>query len=81
MTGRQGEEKSVRTRDAEEGARDERWWSSGAETTIWEVTKKGRGTALRLVSAALNNRRSGTGTRDEGTDGLIKNTTYPNETR
>jgi len=49
---------------AEEGARDERWWSSGAETTIWEETKPGRGTALRLVSTALNNRRSGTGTRD-----------------
>jgi hypothetical protein len=47
VTGRQGEEKSVRTRDAEEEARDERWWSSGAETTIWEVTKKGRGTQRR----------------------------------
>ena len=58
VTGRQGEEKSVRTRD-------ERRWSSGAETTIWEVTKKGRGTQRRDEG-----REEGTG--DEGRVSLSK---------
>jgi len=37
-----------------------------AEFFANDCGKGGRGTALRLVSAALNNRRSGTGIRGEG---------------